>query len=216
MKKLTIIGASGHGKVVADIASLCGYDEIEFLDDNETIKLCGKYPVIGKSEVALTKANDLFIAIGNAQIRKKLIEQLSEKSFPVLIHPAAVISEDVKIGKGTVIMAGSVVNAGTVIGKGCILNTCSSVDHDCQIGDYVHVAVGAHLCGTVMVAEQTWIGAGAIVSNNVNINSSCIIGAGAVVINNLEEMGTYIGVPAKLMKKRQTIVYRGGVLPRIN
>ena len=199
--KLTIIGASGHGKVVADIAKLNGYDEIEFLDDNATLKFCGKYPVVGKSNLASILENDVFVAIGNSKVRRKIMEQLTVQNIPNLIHPDAIVAEDVKIGDGTVVMAGTVINSGTVIGKGCIVNTCSSVDHDCEIGDYVHIAVGAHLCGTVKVGNATWIGAGTTISNNIMINSSCTIGIGTVVIKNLEEEGTYIGVPAKLMKR---------------
>jgi len=195
--KLTIIGASGHGKVVADIAKLSGYDEIEFLDDDEKLRYCSSYPVVGKTDKALEIDNDVFIGIGNASIRKKFQEQLRNKSLVTLIHPDAVIADDVKIGIGTVVMAGAVINSGAKIGNGVIINTCSSVDHDCIVDDYVHVAVGAHLCGTVNVGESTWIGAGVTVSNNVDICGNCTIGAGAVVIKDIEEEGTYIGVPVR-------------------
>lgn len=194
--KLTILGASGHGKVVADIARLCGYDEIYFLDDNETVKLCGIYPVIGKTREARRFNNDIFIAIGNAEIRRRMLSEIENKRIPILIHPSSVVSNGVKIGRGSVVMAGAVINPGTVIGTGCIINTSSSIDHDCRIDDYVHVSVGAHLCGTVNIKEMTWIGAGATISNNVNICSKCMIGAGAVVIRDIKEAGTYVGVPA--------------------
>ena len=190
--RITIIGASGHGKVVAEIAKLNGYDDIVFLDDNPSLISCGGYPVIGSS--SREPEGDTIVAIGNGRIR----ESLSEKHKLVsLIHPNAVIAEDVLIGCGTVVMPGAVINPGTTIGKGCIINTSSSVDHDCKIGDFVHIAVGAHLCGTVSVDKQTWIGAGAIINNNLRICSNCMIGAGAVVIKNIDEPGTYIGIPAK-------------------
>ena len=198
--KLTIIGASGHGRVIADIAKLNGYDEIEFLDDNESITSCGKYPVVGNSAKAKEIKNDIFIGIGNAAIRKRLMERFEGKSFPTLIHPNAVIADDVTIGTGSVVMAGAVINSGSTIGKGVIVNTCSSIDHDCNVADYVHVSVGSHLCGTVNVGESTWIGAGATVSNNLNVCSNCMIGAGAVVIKDIIENGTYVGVPAGRIK----------------
>ena len=200
MKKLTIIGASGHGKVVASIALLNGYDEIEFLDDNEAIVACGNYPVIGKSKLALKIENDIFVAIGNCQIRKKIMERLADRNMPVLIHPNATVAEGVLIGKGTVVVAGAVINSDAIIGKGGIVNTCSSVGHDCTIGDYVHVAPGAHVCGTSQIGNVTWIGAGTIVSNNVLVCNNCMIGAGTVIIKDLKESGTYIGTPAKLVK----------------
>lgn len=198
MKQLTIIGASGHGKVVADIAKLNGYDVIDFLDDNDEVTVCGKYQVVGTTANVSDINNDIFVAIGNAGIRKWIMEMFSDKTFPVLIHPHAVLADDVRIGKGSVIMAGAVVNSGTAIGEGCILNTASSVDHDCIVGDYVHVAVGAHLCGTVEIGSETWIGAGTTVSNNITICAGCMVGAGSVVVKNLTERGTYIGVPARL------------------
>lgn len=145
--KLTIIGASGHGKVVAEIASLCGYTEIEFLDDTESLNSCGSYPVVGKTDEAMETDNDIFVAIGNGTVRKKLMEKLYNKNFPILIHPSAIVSSDTKIGSGTVVMAGAVINPGVTIGKGCIINTCASVDHDCVIGDYVHISVGGAPCG---------------------------------------------------------------------
>ena len=129
-----------------------------------------------------------------------LMERYADRVQPVLIHPNAIIAEDVKIGAGTIVMAGAVVNPGAIIGKGAIINTCSSVDHDCTIFDYVHISVGSHLSGTVNVGEGTWIGAGATVSNNVNICGKCMVGAGAVVIKDINEEGTYVGVPARKRK----------------
>ena len=192
MNRLIIIGASGHGKVAADIAGLNGYTDIVFLDDNENVKSCGGYKVIGNSKTVTD--GDVFIAIGNAEARKRLSEG---RNVVTLIHPHAVIARDAVIGEGSVVMAGAVINPGARIGRGCIINTCSSVDHDCDIGDYCHVAVGAHLCGTVKTGESTWIGAGATVSNNINICGNCTIGAGCVVVKDIEEPGTYVGVPAK-------------------
>ena len=200
--KLTIIGASGHGKVVADAASHCGYDEIEFLDDDETLSECGKWPVVGKSSIAAEIENDLFIAIGNTENRKQMLERYADKHLVTIIHPDAVVADGVSIGVGTVVMAGAGINPDAIISKGCIINTSSSVDHDCLLGDYVHVSVGAHLSGTVHVGERTWIGAGATVSNNLNICAACVVGAGAVVVKDITEPGTYVGLPAKQVKER--------------
>lgn len=198
--RLVIIGASGHGRVVADIAKQCGYREIVFLDDNPGLTSCGGFPVVGGIDQTAKTAGELFVAIGNAKVREHLMTRYAERTFPVLLHPSAVIAEGVEIGRGSVVMAGSVINPGAKVGKGVIVNTCSSIDHDCDVGDYVHVAVGAHLCGTVHVGERTWIGAGATVSNNVSICEECMIGAGAVVVKAVAQSGTYVGVPAKKIK----------------
>lgn len=198
LKKLVIIGASGHGKVIADIAVRNGYDEIVFLDDNDTIKECAGFPVVGKTNEANNIEGDKMVAIGNAKIRERIQGELA--NIAILIHPAAVISRKVKIGEGTVIMAGAVINSDAFIGKGCIINTGASVDHDCKIADFVHVSVGAHVAGTCSIGKRTWIGAGATVINNINICGDCMIGAGAVVVKNIEKQGTYIGVPARNIK----------------
>lgn len=217
MRKLAIIGASGHGKVVADIARRNGYKEIVFLDDDDSIHECGGYPVIGKSTEAGMIDADVIIGIGNADVRKQIQESITDEKLVTLIHPDAVVAEDVVIGKGTVVMAGAVINPEVRIGKGCIINTCSSVDHDCVVGNYVHIAVGSHLCGTVTVENGTWIGAGAIVSNNVSICSDCMIGAGAVIVNDIRESGTYVGVPGRRIDMEEKLVKKcvGGVSHRI-
>ena len=201
MNRLIIIGASGHGKVVADIAKRCGYTDIVFLDNDEKIKTCAGYPVLGPDMMTSELDGEVFIAVGNAAVRKKLMERESHRCFPILIHPDAVIADDVRIEEGTVVMAGTVINPGASIGRGCIVNTSSSVDHDCIIGDFCHISVGAHLCGTVIIGDCTWIGAGSTISNNVNICSEVTIGAGAVVIYDLKEKGTYLGVPARKISK---------------
>lgn len=197
MKRLVIIGASGHGKVVADIAVRCGYKNIVFLDDNPDIGSCGRYSVVGDSGKVEEIDGDVIVAIGNPDIRRSIQEKIKEDRLTVLIHPNAVVAEDVVIGKGTVVMAGAVINPGSMIGRGCIVNTCASVDHDCELGDYVHVAVGAHVAGSVEIGEGTWIGAGATVTNNLKIFAGCMIGAGALVIKDINKPGTYVGVPVR-------------------
>ena len=205
-KELVIIGASGQGKVVADIAlKLQKYEKIVFLDDNTETKDCMGIPVVGSSKDIEKYINeaDVFVAIGNAKIRRKIMEELELKgaTIPTLIHPKAVISEWVTIGAGTVLMAGAVVNANTVIGKGCIINTCSSVDHDCCLGDFVHIAVGAHIAGTVKIGNEVFVGAGVVIKNNVNVCENCVVGAGAAVVKDIGESGTYVGVPARRKKE---------------
>ena len=205
MNKLVIVGASGHGKVIADIAEKNGYSDIVFLDDNPKVDACGCYPVVGGCGAAASlDSADFIVAIGNATIRRMIQSKLEKAGLHIvsLIHPAAVIASNVSIGAGSVVMAGAVVNPFAKIGQGCIMNTCASVDHDCSIGDYVHISVGAHVAGTVCIQDGTWVGAGATIINNVEITSGCMIGAGAVVIADINESGTYVGVPAKRIKEK--------------
>jgi len=199
---LLIVGASGHGRVIADIAlKMNRWKSIKFLDDDENIKSSMGIEVIGKSMDAFKYINDwnIFVAIGSNSVRQKIQEKLEAEgaSIPVLIHPDAIIGEQVEIGDGTAVMAGAIINCCTRIGKGCIINTGATVDHDNLIEDYVHISPGVHIAGTVKIGKGTWLGVGSIVSNNVNITSGCIIGAGAVVVKDITEPGTYIGVPAR-------------------
>ena len=204
--KLIIIGASGHGKVVADIAiKMNKWQSIAFLDDNESIKASMGLEVIGKTANAFTYKDeaDFFVAIGSNTTREKIQEKLIEQGINVicLIHPSAVIGTNVEIGFGSVVMAGVVINSSSRIGNGCIINTSSSIDHDNVIENYVHISPGVNMAGTVKVGKGSWIGIGSVVSNNVNICSSCKVGAGAVVVKNITEPGTYVGVPARRVIK---------------
>ena len=199
MKRLAIVGASGHGKVVADIAVLNGYEDILFYDDDTTKKECGRYKVVGTYDDAVNSDREIFIAIGNADIRRRMVRGIEPDRLPTLLHPRTVVDHDVKLGKGTVVMAGVVINSDASIGDGVIINTCSSVDHDCVIRDFAHISVGAHLSGTIDVGEGVWIGAGATISNNITICNNCMIGVGAVVVEDINVPGTYVGVPARRM-----------------
>ena len=205
MHKIVIVGASGHGKVIADISLLNGYDEVFFLDDNPEVKTVGEYVVVGSSSEVdsfIDDGYDFIVAIGNAAIRERIQNNLLAKCAKVvtLIHPSASVAYDVGIGVGSVVMAGAVINPGSVIGSGCIVNTCSSVDHDCVVGDFSHVSVGAHTAGTVHMGDRCWLGIGAVISNNINVCDDVMIGAGAVVVKDISEAGVYVGVPARKMK----------------
>jgi len=204
--KLLIIGASGHGKVIADIAIKMGkWQSIAFLDDDEGIKLSLGMNVIGKTDDAFKYINefDIFVAIGNNETREKIQERLELEgaSIPILIHPKAVIGEQVKLGSGTVIMAGVVINCCTSIGKGCIINTGATIDHDNILENFVHISPGVNLAGTVSIGKGSWIGIGSTVINNISITGGCKIGAGAVVIRDITEAGIYVGVPARRVLK---------------
>lgn len=201
-KKLLIIGASGHGKVVADIAiQMNQWKQITFLDDDESKKTCMGLEIIGNtSDIFLYKDEaDFFVAIGDNSMRESIQEELVRigAHITTLIHPNAVIGEDVKVGLGTTIMAGAVINSSSVIGNGCIINTSSSLDHDNFVDDYAHVSPGVRTAGNVKIGKGTWVGIGSVISNNVNVCGGCKLGAGAVVVKDIIKPGTYIGVPIK-------------------
>lgn len=197
-KEVIVIGAGGHGKVIADIIIKSGDRVIGFLDDGCTEKNILGYPILGKTEDCLKyKDKEFFIAIGNNAVRKKISEKYNMLKFYTAIHPSAVIAMDVEIGEGSCVMAGVVINTSSEIGRHCIINTGAVIEHDNMIGDYVHVSPNATSCGTVKIGNSTHIGAGAVIKNNITIANDIVLGCGSVVVDNITETGTYIGVPAR-------------------
>lgn len=202
MHKLVIIGAGGHGKVIADIAIKTAYKNISFVDDN-AFGSCLGFPIIGTcADIVDDGETDFVLAVGNNGTRK-LIAEKYDLPYVTLIHPSAQIGVGVRMDFGTVVMAGAVINPGTVIGRHCIINSCSVVEHDNKLGDFVHISPNAALGGTVSVGNLTHIGIGATVRNNIDICERCMIGAGAVVVNNIVESSAYIGTPARKKNDRK-------------
>lgn len=197
--KLIIIGASGHGKVVADLAMQCGWQIEGFLDDNPHLTEHFGFPVLGKTDQIGKEACRYVIAIGSNEVRRQIAEEHGEVSYLSLVHSSAVLGHGSKIGMGTVVMAQAVLNADAKVGRHCIVNTGAIIEHDCLVGDYTHISPGAVLAGTVIVGRECHIGAGATVRNNISICGRVTVGAGAVVVKDITEPGVYMGVPAKKM-----------------
>jgi len=203
VKRLAILGASGHGKVVADIAELTGWDEIVFFDDAwPELKNNSVWSVVGNTDNLLSVFHEfsgVFVAIGNNKTRLSKLKLLRELDIPLpsMIHPGAVVSRYAKISDSCVICAGVVVNTDSNIGFGSILNTACSIDHDCVLDESVHVSPGARLAGGTHVGQCAWIGIGAVVRQLITIGAYSVVGAGAVVVKNVPENTTVVGVPAQ-------------------
>lgn len=203
-KKVIIVGAGGHAKVVADIILRNGDEILGFLDGiNPNGSFIG-YNKLGV-ESDYKKYTDAYfiVAIGDPYVREKIVQQMNGVKWYTAIHPSAQVSTvEVSIGEGTVVMANAIISSGAKIGKHCILNSACIVEHDNILEDYVHISVGAKMAGSVVVGMRTLVGIGATVSNKIKIVNDCIIGAGAVVVKNIEESGVYVGIPAK---KRESV-----------
>ena len=210
-KTLIIIGAGGHGKVVADCARVTKqFDKIRFLD--------GKYPellyvanwdIVGhQDDFANFDDEDTwyFVAIGSNEIRHNWQKKLLNNGHKIatLVHPNACVAEDVIIGQGTLILAGCVINILTEIGAGCIVNTGATVDHDCSIGEFSHIAPGVSLAGAVTLGVEVFIGVGSNVIQCISIDDKSTIGAGSTVIQNIPFGVTAVGTPAKVIKKHES------------
>ncbi len=208
MGRLAILGASGHGKVVADAALMGDWDEILFFDDAwPELTEVGVWRVVGNTRQLLEQAGcfeGAVVAIGNNVIRLEKQHELEQTGIQLvtIIHPSAVVSPYSEIGKGSVVFAGAVINAFATIGIGCIINTGSTIDHDCALADGVHVSPGAHVGGNVHVGKAAWVGIGSSVRQCIKIGENVVVGAGAAVVNDIEPGLTVIGVPARAMMKR--------------
>lgn len=208
MKVLAIIGASGHGKVIADLAESLDYI-VNFYDDNyPDVDKVGPWSVKGTLSDLLdadTKPNYAFVAIGNNLVRESVTKKLELADFkiPTLIHSSAVVSKYTEVGFGTVILAGAVINAFAIIGKGCIINTKAIIEHDNIIEDFVHISPGACLAGNVSVRKYSWLGIGSNVKQGVIIGQNSIVGAGSAVVKDIQDNLVVAGIPAKKLRSRE-------------
>lgn len=210
MTGLLIIGAGGHGKVVADTAYETGrWDKIAFLDNRyPTLKEVSGWPVLGNNDSGaslLDRYKDIIVAIGNNKLRIELLKEFAKKDFniPTIVHPKAFVSRSAVIEDGTVIFSQAAINAEAKIGFGSIINTGATVDHDCILGTGVHLSPGVHLGGEVKIGDFTWLGVGSSVIHQSSIGENVIIGAGSVVINEIQNNVTVVGVPGRVIKKNE-------------
>lgn len=205
-KQLYIIGAGGHGKVVADAALSQGmWEKIYFVDD--------RYPslksVMGIEVVSQIHSCDhlsdpdaeAIVAIGNNVLREKLQEQFILRGVRIatVCHPSAIIAKSAQIESGTVVFAAAVINAEAKIAQGVIINTGAIVEHDCVIGNWTHICPKVACAGNVQIGSHVWVGMGANIIQNIIVGNSATVGAGAVVVRDVKTHQQVVGVPAREM-----------------
>ena len=207
-----VFGASGHGKVVADICQAAGVAIEGFVDDSPAragTRFFG-LPVLGNSTWLAERAAQalqpiqLVLGIGDNRVRAKIAERCEGWGIALhtAIHPSAVVARSAQVGAGTVVMATAVINPDTVIGRGAIINTGAVIEHDNQIGDFCHFSANAATGGTVRVGPRCHIGLGGVILPNLCVGADCIVGAGAVVIRDFPNGQTLVGVPARTLSSR--------------
>jgi sugar O-acyltransferase (sialic acid O-acetyltransferase NeuD family) len=199
MGKICLFGASGHGKVVKDIAKSLKINVETFIDDNPKSKFIDEVPVKFFQELSKYELHEFIISIGNNRIRKIINEKI-KVPFTKLIHNNANISPSVIFSEGTVVMAGVVINADTNIGKHVIINTSAVIEHDCKIGDFVHISPSVTITGNVSIGEGSHIGAGSVIIPNITIGKWVTIGAGSIIIKNIPDYAVVVGNPGKIIK----------------
>lgn len=207
-----LLGASGHGRVIADIIRRAGAGRVEgFFDDRAGLRgqaLDGAR-VLGDTEAlrayARRRGFAAIVAIGDNALRAAKARRLTGWGLRlgVAVHPDAVVASGVELGAGTVVMAGAVLNPGVRAGANVIINTGATIDHDCVLGDAVHVSPGAHLAGGVRVGARAHVGIGACVIQNLEIGAGSVVGAGAVVVRPVAPGVTVAGVPARPLRRNR-------------
>ncbi|UFJ40049.1 acetyltransferase [Brevibacillus humidisoli] len=210
MNPVIVIGGGGHAKVLIDslqaqLIPILGFTDISDKQGKTVLDV----PFLGSddqiyryspSEVELVNGIG---SVVDASSRRQVFEAFKQRGyrFAAVIHPSAIVSRYAQLGEGVQVMAGAIIQPGTVIGANTILNTKASLDHDCHIGQHVHVAPGATLCGQVRVEDHAHVGAGATVLQGVTIGQASIVGAGAVVTQSVPQGITVVGVPARELSK---------------
>ena len=207
-KSIAILGASGHGKVVAEIAELNGYEVTFFDDAHPTLSNLEHWSVKGTSEDLRTEIETffgVFVAIGNNSVRAEKTELLLslKANLITLIHPKAQVSSYAQLGAGTAVMAGAIVNPFVTTGKSNIINTGAVVEHDCKLGDFVHVSPNSSIAGACNLGDGVWFGIGSCSKQLISIGTNTTIGAGSVVVNDIPANSTAFGTPATVKENNK-------------
>jgi sugar O-acyltransferase (sialic acid O-acetyltransferase NeuD family) len=207
MRRLALLGASGHGKVVADAALASGWDAVEFFDDAWPLhQRNGPWLVSGDTSALISRLKEfqgVLVSIGDCSARWSKHQELLSVDAPLVtvVHPAATVSRYAVLGTGCVVMAGAVVNVGAIVGQAGIINTGATVDHDCLLADGVHICPGANLSGNVSVGSCSVVGVGAAIKQGIDIGNRVVIGAGAVVICSVADACVVAGNPGRVLRR---------------
>ena len=212
--RISLVGASGHGLVVADIVRRAGRQQIiGFLDSGKPVGAGpAGLPILGPGEAVAELAREYdfsacIVAVGHNEVRRRCVAMLRTKlpelRFDTAIHPSAVVAECVEIGDGSVVMAGAVINPGCRIGRHCIVNTGACLDHESVMGDFSSVAPGVVTGGNVQIGTGAAVCLGAKIIHGVHIGAESVVGAGTLVLENVPDACLVYGSPARVVRSRK-------------
>lgn len=209
---ILIIGAGGHGRVLADLAFCLGRQVLGFLDRDTQLhgRVIDGIKVLGGDERLIEyPARDVSLvnglgSIAASDVRREVYIRLKALGyqFEALCHPGAIVGRSVTFAQGVQAMAGSIVQNGARIGENTILNTGAIVEHDCVVGAHSHLAPGAVVCGDVRIGENCHIGVGAVVVQGLSVGDGALVAAGAVVVRDVLSGTRVAGVPASRMGQK--------------
>lgn len=199
-----VLGAGGHGRVVAEVVQSAGHAVEGFVADFVPRgELVLGLPVLGDSSWLATQPPRLVaLALGDNRRREAAAQALVAHGHTVgtFVHARAWVSPTAQLGEGTVVMAMAVVNAEARVGRGVILNTACVVEHECVVGDFAHLSPHVALGGRARIGARTHVGIGASVLHLANVGDDCVVGGGAVVLKELPSGVTAVGVPARRLR----------------
>jgi sugar O-acyltransferase (sialic acid O-acetyltransferase NeuD family) len=201
LEEVYLVGAGGHVRSLINILDLNGFKICGIYDDNfKNDEEINSYRLVGKLE-NIEADNKLILAVGGNKKRELLFYKYYNHIIKKrIVHPSAIIEENVKLGRGNQVFAGVYINTNAKIGDNNILNTKSIIEHEVVIGNHNHISVGTILCGRVRIGNNCFIGAGAVIIDKVLICDAVIVGANSVVVKDIVEPGTYVGNPVRKIK----------------
>lgn len=211
--KLLLVGAGGHGRVVAEMVRLGGrFDLVGAVDPDPKAATLAGLKWLG-DDTALTKIRKAGVgfaavgvgSIGDTQARAGLRRRVLALDFtlPSIMHPGAIVSKSAVLGPACQVMAGAILNPGVRAGAGVVINTGAVVEHDCRLGDDSFVGPAAVLGGDVQIAEGGFVGIGATILQGIKLGARALVGAGAVVVRDVAAGTTVVGVPATPLEVRR-------------
>lgn len=211
-KKLLLIGAGGHcASVIDSLMQNNDFDSISLVDRSLTAgTIFMGFEVLGGDDKLATLKDEgythAFITVGSIKdttIRERIYSRIKGSGFliPVIIDPTAIVSKNTVISEGVFIGKNVVINTMVSIDSCAIINTSSTIEHNCHIGKFSHIAPGSVLCGDVSVGDFTHIGASSVVRQSIKIGNHVLVGLGSVVISDMNDFSIVYGNPAKEAKK---------------
>lgn len=202
-RRMVVIGAGGHAKVVIDVARAAGWIPVAALDPVGAGHFCADVPVLGSDDMAADLRNDgirfAVVALGANGLRLRLGKKLEQIGFtcPAIVHPSAILSPYAQVGAGTVVMPYAVINSHARIGEFAIINTGAIVEHDCNVGDGAHIAPRSAMGGNVDIGREALFGIGAVARPGSAVGGGATVGAGSTVIGAIDAGAMVAGTPAR-------------------
>lgn len=205
MRKIILIGAGGHAKSVADSLDKTKYQLFGFIDGNKAGTHLG-LKIFGSQieDIPDYKEYSYFVSIGNVLYRKQWFEKIIEKGLNIIniIDSSAIIADGVRMGVGNFVGKMAIINADAEIGNNNVINTRALVEHECKVGSHNHLSTNSVINGNVIVGDSVFMGSSSVCNGQLKIGSGAIIGSGSVIIKDVSEAVTVVGVPARVIKRR--------------